>query len=359
MSERETDSPLVEPDCLTEIKSREILEAVVEKLDLTARWGMDGTLATDTLEQIVDAEPIRGTDLISIRVRHTEPVDCRDIALEMATTYGAYRHVIGSRKVEARLHELSLAVRDQEAKVEEIRKTIIKIVRGPGGRIQTQRSGGEAKEMFDTVMMTIEQEKAELEIRLQNLLRHKDIQLMDYVSTINLPDNSARTLFPEHLAAEAERKEMESNGLTADHPSVLEADERIARIRREFDETVVKIRDATEAQLDLVSHRLARIKEMYPADIVGVDELKTQAYVAAKQEFDVEQEVLQKLKIELSGEVGPRMPHESVLIHDDPVIPEVPVRRNLAMNLVMGGIAGILLSPLAALPLMWLLGRRK
>jgi hypothetical protein len=356
-SERETDSHLAE------IKSREILQAVVAKLDLTTRWGMDGTQATDTLEQIVTAERIRGTDLISIRVRHTQPVDCRDIALEVANSFGAYLHGIGVSKVEEQLHELSRAVRDQEAKVEELKKVFASLVLPeplqPGvwdGSYQPsllEERSQEAKDAFETVN-NLEQEKMEHEVRLQSLLRYKDLQLMAYVSGIVLPDNNARTLYEQYFKAVGERKEMERNGLAADDPSVLAADEQVARIMREFDETVVKIRDATEIQLGLVTERLDSFREVSAAAEANERKRKTEAYKIAYR-IEKEQDLLQELKFKLIAEgIGPRMPHESVFIHDDPLLPETPVRRNLTF----GGIAGILIYPFLALPLMWLLHSR-
>src|SRR6478736_537810 len=55
------------------IKSSNSLAKVVEKLALVEKWGVDKDVAIRTLKGIVDTQNIRGTDLISIRVRYTDP----------------------------------------------------------------------------------------------------------------------------------------------------------------------------------------------------------------------------------------------------------------------------------------------
>jgi hypothetical protein len=65
-------------------------------------------------------------------VRHTNKVDARDIADEVAKAYKAYRTEIETRDADRQLQELNKAVRDQEDKVEERRKVLATIVRTKG-----------------------------------------------------------------------------------------------------------------------------------------------------------------------------------------------------------------------------------
>lgn len=47
-----------------------------------------------------------------------------------------------------------------------------------------------------------------------------------------------------------------------------------------------------------------------------------------------------------------------VMVHEDPVIADLPVSPNVTLNLVAGAVGGLLISPLLALPLMWMVGWR-
>lgn len=114
------------------IKSRNSLAKVVDNLELINRWGVDKETAIRILKGIVTTQNIRGTDLISIRVRHTNKEDTRDVAAEVARAYRAYRMEILKRGEGERLLELKKAVRDQEDKVEERRQVVSIIVKNKG-----------------------------------------------------------------------------------------------------------------------------------------------------------------------------------------------------------------------------------
>jgi uncharacterized protein involved in exopolysaccharide biosynthesis len=105
---------------------------VVESLDLTTRWALEHESAIQVLKGIVQTQNIRGTDLIQIRVRHTNKVDARDIAAEVARAYRDYRKEIESKSLEAGISALKGAVRDQEDKVEERRKILANIASNKG-----------------------------------------------------------------------------------------------------------------------------------------------------------------------------------------------------------------------------------
>jgi uncharacterized protein involved in exopolysaccharide biosynthesis len=232
------------------MKSRNSLEKAVANLELVNRWMVDKETAIQILKGIVTTQNIRGTDLISIRVRHTNKVDARDIAAEVANAYKQYRAEIEERAAEAMLRELNKAVRDQEDKVEERRKLLATIVRTKG------------------------------------------------------------IIFRAGDSNKAEAEEDGSRGAAS--------------------------AQATEPALD------------------------AQDYVDAKRKFEMEQELLQALKLKQMGEtIARKIPGESVELHESPTIGRAPVSPNVTLNLSLGTVLGLVFSPLMALPLMWLLNRPK
>ncbi len=84
--------------------------------------------------------------------------------------------------------------------------------------------------------------------------------------------------------------------------------------------------------------------------------LDAQDYVDAKRELETEEELLKTLKFKrVEEQLRSRVPHESVMIHEEAVISGAPVSPHVTRNLVLGGVVGFLFSPFLALPLaLWI-----
>ena len=121
-------NPAFLPTEMEKIKSRNTLVKTADALDLVNRWGMDRESVVSVLREIVQTLNIRGTDLIHIRVRHTNKEDARDIAAEVARAYRDYKMELESKSVEKGVNELKRAVRKQEDKVEERRRNLGKLI---------------------------------------------------------------------------------------------------------------------------------------------------------------------------------------------------------------------------------------
>lgn len=82
--------------------------------------------------------------------------------------------------------------------------------------------------------------------------------------------------------------------------------------------------------------------------------MDAQDYIDAKRDFELDQELLQTMKLKQIGEtISLKLPDERVVIHAEPVIADTPVSPNVTLNLALGTALGLLISPLLALPLMW------
>ena len=218
------------------IKSRASLLKVVEKLKLTDKWGVEEDAAIQILKGIVTTQNIRGTDLISIRVRHTEREGARDIAAELARIYRDYRREILHRDRDRGLAELKKAVQEQEEKVEERRKILATIAR---------------------------------------------------------------------------------TGSFIAGPDMTEEDVKKA-----------------------------------------MDELRAQDVIDAKRDFETDQALLQAMRLkQISATVAGEIQDDSVVVHEEPQIGNIPVSPNITLNLLFGAVGGFLLSPLLALAVMVLLSR--
>ena len=335
------------------IKSRNSLQKVVDNLELVNRWNVDKETALRILKGIVNTQNIRGTDLISIRVRHTNKVDARDITEEVANAYKEYRAEIEGRDADRQLHELNKAVRDQEDKVEERRKVLSTIARTKGIIYRGDdsffnTSGVDEDQGAKNALQTfhqLEQEKMQLESQISSLLKYDSDQLMVYASGLDLPDNIIRNLYPQYLEYKRQLEGFTINGLGPSHPTVLAANDNLRAMKQQLDEGVVNLRATLSAQLDLATNRLKSVEVM--KDETREEAIKrgldAQDYVDAKREFETDQELLQTMKIKQMGEtIAGKIPSESVEVHDMPVIAESPVSPNVTLNLVLGAVVGLI-----------------
>ena len=347
---------------IEKMRSRPNLEKVSQNLGLPNRWYLADDQVPPILKDSLLIQSIRGTDLVSIRVRHTSKVDARDIALEVAKVYQSYRKDISDRDSARFLHELNKAVRDQEDKVEERRKVLATIVRTRGIIYKDQskkENESEAKNSLQEYHET-ERDIMQLESRISSLLKYDSEKLMVYAAGLDLPDNIIRNLLPLYQQAKRDLEGLKINGLGVDHPTVKSGIEQIDAMKKQLDEGVVNLRAALKTRLDLAREHLKNLEAANKAAVNHSQQNSDPSYADAKREFESDQELLQTLKLKQIGEeISSKMPRDSVEIHDSPVISESPVSPNVTLNLVLGTLLGVLISPLISLPVMWILNRRR
>jgi succinoglycan biosynthesis transport protein ExoP len=336
------------------IKSSKSLEKVVEKLELVTKWAVDKDTAVRILKGIVNTQNIRGTDLISITVRHTDKEDARNVTAEVARAYKAYRSEIENRDVEKSLYELNKAVRDQQDKVEEARKVLATIVRTKGIIYKGQDSfyGGGAGVDEDQAargaLMTynqLEQEQVHLSSQIDSLDKYTSDQLMAYAAGLELPDNMIRTLHPQYLDAKRQLDTLKINGLGDKHPTVLASMKQIETLKYQLDEGVVTLRATLRAKLEMATNQLKDMKVR--KDNTHEDAIKrgldAQDYVDAKRDFETDQDLLQKLVLrQISQVMAEKITNESIVIHEEPQISQSPVSPNVTLNLVLGAVVGLI-----------------
>lgn len=335
------------------IKSRNSLTRVIDSLDLVNKWGMDRETVLRILKGIVDTQNIRGTDLISIRVRHTNKEDARDITAEVASSYKEYRTDLEGKTVEKGINELKKAVREQEDKVEERRKILTTISRTkdiiyygdremarPGG-LEEDSSADYARNMYNE----LEGEKMQLESQIQSLLKYDSEQLLNYASGLDLPDNMIKTLYPQYYDLKRQIDGLKASGLGDRHPTVVSNVRMLESMKNDLDEGVVNLRTRLQGQLDMAKERLEKVelRKVETKKTALEKSIDTQDYVDAKRDFETDLALLEQMKLKLmTEEIAEGLPSETIVMHDDPVISDSPVSPNVTLNLVLGAVVGLI-----------------
>ncbi len=334
------------------IKSRNSLGRVVESLDLVNKWGMDKETALRILRGIVNTQNIRGTDLISITVRHTNKEDARDITAEVARAYKSYRTELEEGVREKGINELKKAVREQEDKVEERRKILTTISRTKNIIYYGDNAMGRnpLDEDTEAAFSANEYNKQEAEIiqletQIQGLLKYDSEQLLIYASGLDLPDNIIKNLYPQYLELKRQIDGMKASGLGDRHPTVMTNARVLNSMKADLDEGVINLRTRLQGNLEIARERLEKVEQKKNESKIEALEknIDTQDYVDAKRDFETEQALLDQMKLKLVGsEITREITPESIVVHDDPVISESPVSPNVTLNLVLGAVVGLI-----------------
>lgn len=334
------------------IKSRNSLTRVIDSLNLVNQWGMDRETILQILKNIVDTQNIRGTDLISITVRHTNKEDARDITAEVAHAYKEYRTDLESKSLEIGINELRKAVREQEDKVEDRRKILTTISRTKniiyhadsdmmrGGVFNEDSEANYAANMYNE----LEGEKMQLQSQIDSLLQYDSEALLHYASGLDLPDNIIKTLYPRYQDLVREIEGMKASGLGDRHPSVVSNKRMLDQMKIQLDEGVVNLRIRLQGQLDMAKERLAKVEIRKNETKQNALErsIDTTDYVDAKRSFETDLALLENMKLKLiTEEIARDLPNETIVVHDDPVISESPVSPNVMLNLVLGAVVGL------------------
>lgn len=334
------------------IKSRNVLVKVAEQLELPNKWGYDKETIFMILKGIVDTQNRRGTDLIDIKVRHTNKEDARDITAEVAKAYKNYRTEIEGRDSERGLQELRKAVRDQEDKVEERRKLLTTIVRTKGiiptGADSLYRNNGPddgGAAAAKVSLNKIEEDKIQLESQIKSLLNYTSEQLLVYAAGLNLPENIIKTLYPQYLEQRRRLDQLKTQGLGERHPTIQAETQNLANMRKQLEEGVTSLRETLMAQLDMATERYAKMKlNADQKNDTAIDKsVDAVDYLDAQRELATAQEMLNTMKTKLIGEtIQERIPTNSIIVHEDPVISQNPVSPNVTLNLMLGAVVGLI-----------------
>ncbi len=122
------------------------------------------------------------------------------------------------------------------------------------------------------------------------------------------------------------------------------------------------LRKAVRTQEEKVEARRQELADLIRSQGVGDGNAPDGAKEKLEAEQAAEQKGLEEMKLKAiselpSGGGDTMIPHGSVIVHDDPVIPQSPVSPNVVLNLTVGTALGLLLVLPLALLVVWLLER--
>jgi succinoglycan biosynthesis transport protein ExoP len=333
------------------IKSQKTLDEVIQKLQLMDHWNTDLESVRRRLRGIVEAEGIRGTSLIVIKVRTNDSKDAKAIAEQVAVSYSNRRNQLMEDQNNQIIDELQKAVKVQEDTVEDKRQALQTIIRTEG-IVYNPNNNGEAS-FTDTQTANIaaksfvdqEQQRIQLESQIDTLLNYDGPQLITYAAGLDLPDNLVKTLYPQFLEAKRTMEGMmSSEGLGERHPRVLAQKSVIENMQKDLDHAVANLRGVLKAKLDLAKETLKRMgerKNSTKADAVK-QSIASQSFDSASKEYEQQARILEVLKTKSITEgIESTVTQKPTIIHESPTESTIPVSPNIVINLSVGGVLGL------------------
>jgi polysaccharide biosynthesis transport protein len=335
------------------IRAQKTLDSAIEDLDLVNKWNSDPESVRSTLRGIVDAQNIRGTALIEIRVRYNDPKDAQMIAKAVSEAYRERRTAQQSEYASQALEQLSKAVVQQKDLVEDKRKLLSQIIRQEGIIYQGDKNEFQGAQGFDAADEAesaareydrLDREKIQLESQIETLLKYDGQQLMTYAAGLSLPDNVIPVLLPQYQERKREFESAKSSGLGERHPKMVSLATNLEAMEQDLVEAVANLRETLKAKLELSKEQLERLKSR--RDLTkgeAVDRgLANHTFIDAKNDFETAQRLLESLQVkEIAEKMQNKVIEEPIIIHEEPVVSQVPVSPNVTLNLALGAVVGL------------------
>jgi polysaccharide biosynthesis transport protein len=340
------------------IRSRVVLEKVIDKLGLNDVWGKKYNsgqiLKTEETMNILKSKlqlaPVRNTMFIEIQVFSENPKEAADIANEVALAYKDYRlehwkknsHE-GLKALEAKLEEKQAEIREAQTNVNHLRAEL---------NISDQAGNDEVHPMLQSFQEYQKLDASRMETSAQltresTLLRQlQELKPEDLTQALPQLDNDSllTTLLQERIAA-FQRQIALSKEVGPQHPDLIKVTSTLADLDSKINERVkgivlsLKLKVETlRAELDTRKSEveMAKSNDIYQAKL-------TQPYFDAKDHLKELQRFSQMMQARIAAtQIDADQPRNSMVDITDKAVPGVkPVKPNKPVNIALGIIIGL------------------
>lgn len=312
------------------IRSQATLAMVAEKLNLANRWNTSVEDAIVKVSAIVNAQNIRGTDLIAINVMHTGPEDARDIAREVYEAFKARRLQGDKEMANKYLGELEKALQNQSDIVEKKTQELARKKPTPPPVQHPAVTNQEVREQLKKNLDQLTQAKNEDERIL-------------LAGTMLVGENPVKAIYQEYLKAGDELDGLRQKQASESDPAVAAKEKSIQTLSAKMQTTLADYMKELQTVL-------ARAEEM---DVIELEyPIQKKEWEFYKAELQKEQQKLDEMKqLLITAQINAKQPQNICELHEEPVIAKVPSSPRVNRMLLLGGVGLPLAVLLLGLPL--------
>ena len=348
--------PQLAPTVFQVIKRTSVLYPVIEDLHLQQKWGKNGSplsreLCFLALQNRVQVDEVRNTDLLEIAVYDENPQEAADIANKIVAVYQDKRVEEEKQIMNRAISTMNDQVAKQEKRVGEARTEVARI-RDEEHIVDLNPEGIEdAQSPLNNLVLKQEEEVngadtrvAILKTSLQQIETLKGADLMRMLPTLSIQDPTILKILPMYQEATALEAQMLNSGLGENHPRVkaLRATKQV--YLRQLDEQVGIIRSALRKNLktaettrDEMQKRLDEInqKQLSSKNLSANYNRAKNSYIKEKILLDSVRMRAQTQTMELA------MPRVAISVKEPAEAPIKPALPRVGLNLALGALVGL------------------
>jgi succinoglycan biosynthesis transport protein ExoP len=348
--------PQLAPTVFQVIQRTGILYPVIEQLKLQDKWARDGVRPTREqsyamLRSKLDVDEVRNTDLLQISVFDTNPQEAADIANKIVSVYQDKRveeeKEILNRAVTTMNEEVSKQqkrVDDAASEMSQIREQEHIIDLNPEGTEDTQAPINGMVIKQEASVNEADTQVATLQSKLEQIEKLKGEDLMRMLATLNIQDPTVQKVLPNFQEAVAQEVLLLNSGFGENHPKVKAIHATQQVYARQLEEQVSSIRVALEKNLKTAQatrNELRRHLDEINAKQLSNKNLSAN-YTRAKNTYIKEKLLLDGVRTRAQSQTMElAMPRVAVSVKQVAEPPSYPVRPRVGLNLMLGGLVGL------------------
>lgn len=340
------------------IQSEKILDQVIDRLDLNARWGkkfnsptpLKSTESRGFLKRMIELRPARNTSLIDITVYSDDKEEAKNIANTIAEVYSEYRRkqrddVIagGLKAFKQELESQNQLVKDQEDEVNRLREEY-KVVDTDEQGTQPGSSLGPVNVLhYNSLKIEAETQYVKQETLLNKLKELTPAELQEALPTAS-PDPILTQLLQSQIAAEADLVKLRTD-LGESNPDVARAKNLVDDYKQEINNRVRGILQGIEINVKALQAQVQNSEEkLYEARTNDIAIAKqTRPYYKAKSELERRKKIQEILALRTAQESVERVLPTTLMVEviEHAEVSSRPVRPNKPLNIALGIIIGL------------------
>jgi polysaccharide biosynthesis transport protein len=340
--------------------SAKVLERVVRELALTKEIGLPNDQATIRFVRgMVSTDPIRGTDLIAIKVTDQDRQRAADIANAISNSYLKVREdqintqnqrAIGA--LEGQLQEQEERLRQARVKMHRAMKdyNIIDIARfsggGMGGRgdeVDTGEAGILQRGMVN--IFDLEQEIETLRAQIVGLQGLEGDELIRRAGMLGIEDATIQRYYPQFNDLLLQERQADEQGLGQRHPDRMAIRSQLDNIKKLLSEAVVDVRETLTLKLTQAEKKLevARSQSGDREEEFVENNMRYASYQQSRNDYYLQKDILKELTVEsLKQKIEQTLPRLPLVVWQEAHPPDFPSSPNKPLNLILGAVLGMI-----------------
>jgi polysaccharide biosynthesis transport protein len=340
------------------ITKRKTLDRVVEKLDLTKRWGLPSKqVASMKLLANLDAQSSIKSDFISIEYYDEDAELASEIANAIAESYGETRLDVDNQRTDSGMKELDIQIAAKEQLTKLAQEKVIHIKKQLGiielPTYGIRAAGQENIQSLDNNSLIegthdvykLKKDISDMTAQIEQLKTLEGDDLIRQAGELHIDNDTIKKLNPTYQDLLLQKQAKISAGLGTKHPT-------IKALAANLEQTRQLLLSAAEDYRKNLSFRLTTAEKQYDqaekmnqeAKKKSIDsQAESQELLAAKREWEILADETTKLKgTKAQKEIDRNMTKNPVTVYQKAEPEMRPYKPNVVLNLSLGAIVGLM-----------------